>query len=346
MNRQSFGTVILLALALTGCSKKEEKKLEVKPVAVKTMTVGTASTTTDYNYSGVVEEETSRVLSFSTGGTIQQLTVKVGDHVRRGQLIAVVDGTTARNSLDIAQSTLAQAQDAYNRMKMLHDRGSLPDIKWVEAESQLSQASSAVKIAQKSVSDCRLYAPADGVVSEKYVEVGQNAAPGSPIIKVVSTARLEVRVSIPESEVASIKQGQQASVLVPALGDRRFFGRVAEKSVVADPLSRTYNIKVRVEGATQDLLPGMVTRVSIAQSPSAKDGAGFILPSRLLQLGDDNTYFVWVAEGGKAVRRTVACGEFTASGATIISGLQSGDNVITEGQQKVCTGTRVVIRNK
>lgn len=344
MTRQGFGTAILLALTLTGCTKKEETKQEVKPVTVKTMTVGTVPMSTDYRYSGVVEEETARALSFSTGGTIQQLTVKVGDRVRRGQLIAVVDGTTARNSLDIAQSTLAQAQDAYNRMKMLHDRGSLPDIKWVEAESQLSQATSAAKIAQKSVSDCRLYAPADGVVSEKYAEVGQNAAPGSPIIKIVSTNRLEVRVSIPESEVAAIKQGQRASILVPALGNRHLLGRVAEKSVVADPLSRTYNIKVRVEGAARDLLPGMVTKVNIALPSAGKEGDGFVLPSRLLQLGDDNTYFVWIAENGKAARRTVTVGDFTVNGATITSGLQPGDKVITEGQQKVCTGTRLAVR--
>lgn len=348
MTKQNLGTTLLLALTLTACTEKEEQKQDVAPVAVKTMTVGTTATaSTGYRYSGVVEEETARALSFSTGGNIQQLTVKVGDRVSRGQLIAVVDGTTAHNTLDMARATLTQAQDAYNRMKLLHDRGSLPDIKWVEAESQLSQAVSAEKIAQKGVTDCRLYAPADGVVSEKYVEVGQNAAPGAPIVKVVSTSRLDVRVSVPEGEMASIKQGQSASIVVPALGNRRYTGHVVEKSVVADPLSRSYNIKVRVDVIDRDLLPGMVTQVSIenGKMEKMKDGnnaaQGIVIPSRLLQLDDNNTYFVWLDINGKAVRRTVAVGDFAADGVIITSGLQSGDKVITEGQQKVCTGTRL-----
>lgn len=69
-----------------------------------------------------------------------------------------------------------------------------------------------------------------------------------------------------------------------------------------------------------------------------------MLPSRLLQLSDDNSYFVWVDEGGKAARRKVSVGGFTAKGVTIVSGLSQGDKVITEGQQKVCIGTKLTTK--
>ena len=264
--------------------------------------------------------------------------MRVGDRVQKGQLIATVDPTSVKNSHDMALTTKAQAEDAYRRLKQLHDKGSLPEIKWVEAQSQLEQAVSAEKIARKQLADCSLYAPISGVVSEKYMEVGQNAGPGVPVVKIVTTEVQNVRVSVPEGEVAKIQHGQGADVVVPALQGRTFHGTVVEKGIVADPISRSYSVKIRLSGAVGDLLPGMVAKVALG---TAEQGEGIVVPARLLQLSDDNTLFVWLDEGGKAVRRSVVCGEYVASGVTIVSGLKRGDRLICEGQQKLSTGTRV-----
>lgn len=338
----SIGALCLSAsILLVGCGKEQNAQKKESSVTVKEMAVGMTAASGDYNYSGTVEEENATSLSFTLGGTITSLKVKVGDRVSKGQLIATVDPASVKNAHAMALATKQQAEDAYQRMKQLHDKGSLPDIKWVEVQSQLQQAVSAEKIARKNLSDCNLYAPSSGVVSEKYAEVGQNAAPGIPIIKLVTTQVMNVKVSIPETEVAQIRTGQHADILVSALQDKHYAGHVIEKGVVADPISRSYNIKVRIDGSDRALLPGMVTKVSIGKASS--ETAAIILPSRLLQLGDDNSYFVWVDEGGKAMRRTVVCGEFTANGVTIIRGLSQGDKVITEGQQKVCNGCNVKV---
>lgn len=305
---------------------------------MKEMTVGPAFEHTGCNYSGTVEEENGIPLSFTCGGTITSLTVNVGDRVRKGQLIASVDPTSARNSHDMALAALHQAEDAYARMKQLHDKGSLPDMQWVETQSKLSQAVSAEKIARKNLSDCNLYAPSAGVVSEKQAEVGQNAAPGIPVVKIVTVKRLNVKMSVPEQEMAGIKLKARADIQVPALHDRHYTGTVTEKGVVADPVSRSYSVKVLIDAPDEALLSGMVTKVAIVTEPQDRS---VVIPSNLLQLGDDNSYFVYVDEKGKARRRTVTCGEFTASGVVIISGLRQGDKVITEGQQKVYDGCEI-----
>lgn len=327
---------------LTGCKEKTTKPQTDAAVAVKEMTIGESFLPEDYHYSGTTEEENGTQLSFTLGGTITSLRVKVGDHVRKGQLMATVDPTSVKNSHAMALATKKQAEDAYQRMKQLHDKGSLPDIKWVEAESRLAQAVAAEEIARKNLDDCNLYAPVSGVVSEKYVEQGQNAAPGLPIIKVVSTNDLNVRVSVPEQDVSSVKIGQRADIIVEALDGRHLTGRVVEKGVVADALSRSYPIKIKVDGTHADLLPGMVAKVSIRTASTAS--TAIVIPSRLLQLSDDNTCFVWVDEGGKASRRTVEVGEFTSGGVNIVSGLKNGDKVIVEGQQKVCNGTKLTLK--
>ena len=366
-NHALYGMALMMLASslLVSCGKKTEGQAKTEPVLVKEMIVGEGGLTADgsqvggmgtasmgANYSGTVEEENGVALSFSMGGTIKQLRVKVGDHVRRGQLIASVDPTSIKNSFDVAHATRLQAEDAFKRMKLLHDKGSLPDIKWVEVQSQLQQAVSSENIARKSLSDCNLYAPMDGVISEKNAEVGQNAAPGMPIAKLVTTRVLNVKIAVPESEMAGLHVRQRAKIQVQALDGRWFSGYVIEKGVIADPITRSYSVKIRVEGAADGLLPGMVSNVSLAKialskgaaagnvsSSAAEASSCIIIPASLIQLGDDNSNFVWVDEGGKAVRRTIVCGEYMSQGVSIVSGLKHGDKLIVEGQQKVCTGT-------
>lgn len=100
-----------------------------------------------------------------------------GDRVAKGQLIATVDPFSMQSSYDAAKASLAQAEDAYRRMKELYDKGSLPEIKWVEVQSKLQQAKSMEEVARKNLDDCKLYAPFSGIISEKMAEVGQNIMP-------------------------------------------------------------------------------------------------------------------------------------------------------------------------
>ena len=354
MKKNSFQTLTVMAaitLMLMSCGSKEEKTNSQAPILVREMTLGEEITSgNDFDYSGTVEEETGTTLSFSAVGTINRLNVKVGDRVRKGQLIASIDPTNLRNSYDMTHTTKLQAQDAYKRFKMLHEQGTLSDIKWVEVQSKMEEAIAAENIARKNLSDCNLYAPYDGIIAEKNAEVGQNIGPGIPVAKLVTTHILNVNISVPESEIASITIHQRARIRVQALGGKMYDGYVTEKSVIADPVSRSYSVKVRVENASQDLLPGMVSEVQMAgSSPQASKSStastdAIIIPAPLIQLSDDNSNFVWLDEGGKAVRRTIVCGDYQSNGVVILSGLKPGDHLITEGQQKVCNGTPIKVK--
>ena len=92
----------------------------------------------------------------------------LGDRVAKGQLIATVDPFSMQSSYDAAKASLAQAEDAYRRMKELYDKGSLPEIKWVEVQSKLQQAKSMEEVARKNLDDCKLYAPFSGIISERW----------------------------------------------------------------------------------------------------------------------------------------------------------------------------------
>lgn len=333
-----FVLAVSASLALAGCQVKEEKTGGPSPVRVKVMKVALSEQKTSGRFSGTVEEAAGTPLSFSVMGTVNAVSFRLGDRVEKGQLLASLDATSVRSSYDAAKAALVQAEDAYRRMKELHGKGSLPEIKWVEVQSKLQQARSMEEMARKNLKDCKLYAPFSGVIADKSVEVGQNVIPGMAVGKLLGVSRLKVKISMPESEIASVSLHQKAEIVVPALGSRRFSGMVSEKRIMADPFSRSYEMNIDVADAGGDLMPGMVAEVRLA---GADGGTAVIVPARIVQLDEKNRSFVWIDNNGVAEKRVISCGDFAGDGVVITSGLKVEDRIIVEGQQKVCNGTKI-----
>ena len=336
-------TILLPCLCLLiGCQGKESQTEHPLPVLVKVSTVENGVSTTEKHYSGTAEEESGTPLSFATAGTVQRLYFHVGQQVAKGQLLAELDPTSLQNAYNAAHATLEQAKDAFSRMEKLHEKGSLPDIKWVEVQSKLEQAVSMEQIAAKNLKDGRLYAPYSGVIARKEAEAGQNVMPGMPVAQLVTASILRIKVSVPETEISAIEVGQEAIVRVSALDGKTFKATVAEKGIVANPLSRSYDVKLKVEGGPAELLPGMVAEVSILLSENGT-GSPCVIPADIVQLDEKNQTFVWTVKDGKAHKQEISCGEYRADGVMVLSGLSPNDSIIMEGEQKVCEGTEVAL---
>lgn len=327
-----------LVIGLTGCGNQAVQ--ENKPVRVKVQTVQMQPVQGVQGFSGTIEEMTGSTLSFSVSGTLTQVRVSAGQRVRQGELIASVDDATLRNSHTLAMATLEQAKDAYARMKQLHDAGSLPEIQWTEVQSKLKQARSAEQISKKNLEDSRLYAPFSGVIAEKQVEVGQNVMPGSPVVRLVGVEQVKVSIAVPENEIAHIQVGQAARIRVSALGDKVFEGSIVEKGIAAHPLSRSYEVKALVRNETGELLPGMICEMEVQREQVRE---GILLANHVIQLDNTNRQFVWVNQSGKAAKRYVTVGELGSRGVFITSGLNPGDEVLVEGQQKVSENMDITV---
>ena len=332
----------LTAVMLSACNAENDKgQAADEAVRVEVTQVKTATSDRTSRYSGTVEEESGTLLSFAVGGTVSRVLVDEGDRVGKGQLIATLDTEQLTHNHASAQAALAQAEDAYRRMEELHGKGSLPEIKWVEAQTALQRARASEQMARKQLADCRLYAPFSGVISKKIAEKGQNVGAGTQIAKLVAVGRMKVKISVPESEIAQISIGQKADVTIEALGGASMQATVTEKGVAADPLSRSYDVKLSLPKADRKLLPGMVADVALRGGNASM---ACILPAHIVQIDENNNEFVWLAVGGKAVKRIVTVGGFTADGVTVTGGLADGDMVITAGAQKVSEGMRVEIK--
>jgi RND family efflux transporter MFP subunit len=344
MKNFSLMVIIPAMLAWTACVDRQEPERREKIIPVKVTNLTLSAITAGRSYVGTVEAAAAVSLSFSGTGSVEQVFVTEGQRVKKGQLLAALNTTTAENSYQMMLAKQQQAQDAYDRLVKVHENGSLPDIRFVEVETGLQQAKSMTAVAKKNLDDCRLYAPQSGVIARRSVEVGSVAIPGVAAFRIVSTDRVNVKIAVPENEISQITEGRTANIVAPALDHAVFTGKVEMKGVVADPVSHTYEVKIELTNNVgtknlSPLLPGMVCKVSLAGDAET---AGMVVPNRTVQIAADGRKYVWLADGNTARRRFVKTGGLDDNGIIIVEGLSEGDRLIVEGFRKVSEGMKIV----
>ena len=333
---------LLTVIIASSCSEKKESAAKA-PTRVKTEVISTLSSHANgQTYVGIVEEQEATAVSFTGMGVVKRVLVSEGQAVSRGQLIAEMNDTQARNLLSGAEAAMTQANDALQRYGMLHDNGSLPEVQWVEIQSKVAQAKSQLEVAKKNLADCRLVAPVSGIIGRKQIGAGETALPSQAVATILNISNVKVKVSIPEAEVGSISSNTSSIIKVEAIG-RSYEGGRIEKGVQADAMTHTYDIRIHVPNGDRKLLPGMVASVQFtAEIPQHTEQAA-TLPVTAVQKKADGSLFVWtIAKDSTAHRSPVVIGSTQGNRITINSGLSNDQRVVTEGYQKLSEGTKVI----
>ena len=335
--------LILLSVILLGssCQQQTAKSSMKAPTRVKTLVVSSDVVDNAQTYVGMVEEREATAVSFTGMGVVKRVLVREGQVVGKGQLLAEMDDTQARNLLSGAEAQMTQANDALARYKMLHDNGSLPEVQWVEIQSKVAQAKSQLEVAKKNLADCRLVAPVSGVIGKKLIGAGETALPSQAIVNILDISSVKVKVAVPEAEVGGINAHTPTSIVVEAIKGS-FQGGQIEKGVQADALTHTYDIRINVANGDRKLLPGMVANVRFLSDGSQAVGSKMV-PVTAVQRKSDGSLFVWtVGKDRTAHRTTVTIGQPQGNYVSVFDGLNTGDRIATEGYQKLSEGTKVV----
>lgn len=336
--RQMVFFCTLMMIVSCGDDKKNEAEKPV--IRVKTEVVELTTCVDEREYVGVVEEQSATSVSFTGSGTVAKVCVSAGQHVNQGQLIAELDKTQAKNAVAIAEAMMTQANDALTRMKQLHDNNSLPEMKWVETQSNVEQARSQLEMARKQLSECSIYAPVSGIVGKDVSNVGETVLPAMSVAKILDIQNVKVKVSIPEKEIASIKSNTTTQITVDANDGKIYSGGTIEKCVEANSMTHTYDIKINVSNPNGDLLPGMVCKVRKVYNDAAVAGQVSV-PVTAVHKNARNELFVWIVKDNVAVRQVVSTGRATGNRILITNGLATGDKIVTEGCQKLSEGSKV-----
>jgi multidrug efflux pump subunit AcrA (membrane-fusion protein) len=257
--------------------------------------------------------------------------------------------------------------DEYKRMRTLYERKSLPenDFKKVEAaynaareryemakegtrREDLAAANAAATGAQaqvdesrKRLSETKLLSPIDGFVGLRHIDPGEMVGAGMPVIAVMRTDPVKVRVGIPEAEIGKVRAGAPAVVSIPSLGGREFNGKVELVGVAAEPTSRTYAVKIIVPNPKHELKTGMVAEARI-------EGAGTVdaltIPGDAIVRDAQGVTLVYVyfPDRGRVYAHRVQPGT-PIDKELEVQGLTGSEQVVTGGQNGVREGARVQV---
>ncbi len=342
-NFPAIAVLIVLSLYHVGCSDSNVTKLNEKVVNVEARRVSNFDGSESFSYSGTIEESETIPLCFSGIGTVERVYVSEGDFVRKGELIAELNGETFKNAYDLSSASLKQAEDAYKRLEAMYKNGNLAEIKFVEVETGLQQAKSMAAISKKNLDDCKLYSPVDGIVGKRSIDPGMTTMPNLTSINIVKIEKVFARVPISENEIASVKKGDKAKVNIAALNNAEYTGAVEEIGVMADPLSHTYKIKVGIGNRDRQIKPGMICNVVIEKPITMK---GLFIPSCAVLVDERGKNFVFVVNQNKASKKYVTTGKLLKSGVEVTEGLKEGEQIVITGMQKLVDNSLIHVVNQ
>ncbi|GAX92038.1 efflux RND transporter periplasmic adaptor subunit [Effusibacillus lacus] len=379
MNRKLvvIGMVSALSLSvLAGCSGTNDKEAmaTVDPganaVTVKVEDVKEGEVNEPIRLLAEVSANTSLGILPKVGGTLQEIFVKKGDAVKKGQVLARLDqkdyvlGVKAAeaqlgvaranlqslNGDETAKRSLEIAQANYDRVKALYNSKAVSQSQLEQAEAQLLQAQSQFALAQanvrqaevglekasSSLDDTNIRATVDGIITAVHFEVGESVSPQSPVFNLINIDPVLVKLNVAETHLSKFKQGMEVEVQTQT---GPYKGKVTFISLEADAQSKMYPVEIEIPNGEGKLLPGMKADV-FAKDAESKKG---LLVSTDAIVEQDGKKFVYVIEGDKAVKREVTVAEGNTTKVIVQQGLNAGDKVVVKGQSNLKDGSTIKV---
>ena len=359
----------VLSLMFVGCSS-ERQSVSAVPETVSNVSVVSAQTA---NLPDLVEAvgtvraaETSQ-LAAQMMGNIVELRVREGDHVQRGQVLAVIDDAQPRAGLDramaadlaaqqqtsVSESDLTLAEATFKRYQTLYDRKSVSPQEFDEIKARYheaqarremvragqAQAKAALQQARTALGYTHIVAPFDGLVTEKKADVGTLASPGMPIFTVEDLRRYRLEATVNETDLRYVRQGQQMSVSIDALGDRELKGKVIEIVPAADPASRSFLVKVELP-SDPALRSGLFGRAKFMRG----ERTTLLIPrTAVIERGQLQGIYV-LDQNRIAGLRYITLGKPSAQQVEVLAGLQSGEMLIADPGSREMSGKKIEAR--
>lgn len=340
MNRSLVLWGLLSLFVLSSCKDEipllhqSREKAEVK---VSLTSVEPSTESRRYSYVGVVDPARKASVSALHSGTLTSVKVRKGDVVSKGQVIAVVQSQTVRSAYDVAKANLEQARDGYDRATRVYSQGGISEVQYMDIKTKLAQAEASMAAASKSLDECTVRAPFDGVINDVFANEGEEMVITGRIASILDLKDLEIRISVHENDIDRIRKGVYALVDVPAFGQTDLKAEVIGRSLVPSPLSHSYECNLKLDRIPRGLLPGMSVKVRF-ETPGEES---LVIPAAAVQL-DEKGRFVWLFDEGIVRKVYVGIGGYAGKGVVVTQGLEPGDRIITGGYQKVSSGMKVV----
>lgn len=357
MTRLIPATLLTALLWSASCGRGgQAPEPPLRPVKYEVVDYQTGSV--NRTFSGTARTEKIINLSFRSSGILTELTIKLGQRVKKGELLARLDNVTARlnyesalASQSSAESQMNTAKLALDRIRVLYEKGSasLTDFEsaknsYKTAQQGYESAKRSVAIQQEQIRFGYLYAPEDGVVTSISAEVDETISAGQPIAVMNAGTEMQIALGFPESIINEISPGMPVLVRLPAYSQQEFSGRVTELSPAVDNNTATYPARIQVADPEGLIKTGMAANVTLTLGSETRDPNRLTIPPEAVGEDSQGRFVFVIDETGETpvVRRTsVNLGALDSRGFEVVSGLQGGQKVATAGLQTLLDGQPV-----
>lgn len=339
--RSAVGIACALIL-VTGCGAKHESAKShsaeaLPPAAVRVQAVTDQRLMSHEEVVGTVRARLRATLEAKISGRISEMPVRLGQKVEAGALVARLEAAEVQARLEHAQAGLQLAEREWNRIKSLFEQQATTRADYESAESRLLLAKAALEEARAMLGYVEVRAPFAGVVTRKWADLGDLAAPGKPLISLEDPSQIQVEADLPEALTGRVPLGSKLTVQADGIA-QGVTGTVQEIAPTADPLSRTVQVKLDLP-AGAPVRPGQFVRLL---APVGESRSLSVPESALVRRGQLELVFVVVTNTARL--HLVKTGREASGSIEIVSGLDAGDSVVVEGAQRLLDGQPVTLQ--
>lgn len=286
------------------------------------------------------------------GGRITEVLVEVGDHVKRGQVLARLDQSVLRPQVNELEAALEQAkaqaalsEAEYRRAQGVEAAGALSAEEIARRRAAAVTDAAKVKVAAAQLAEAQarlrkteILAPTDGIVLTRNAEVGQTATPGGgPLFRLARNGEMEMRGQVAERDLAALRVKQTAEVYLTGI-DKPFKGTVRLLGAIIDPETRLGEVRIALPSSPL-IRPGAFARAEVVVGAAQRP----VLPQTAVLTDSQGTYVLVVDDQNRAVRRAVRVGNTTADGIVISEGLTGDERIVSTAGAFLRAGEQVRI---
>lgn len=348
-----LAVVIVICFAGGIVWKGQHKGVAQESVIVRTAVIGSAHGAQGYTYSGEVRGRYESQLAFQVGGKIVKRYVKLGSIVNAGDVLMQIDAKDVQQTVNSsaaqvysAESQVRLAESNLNRYKHLLEQGAISRAQYDQYVNAYDVATAGVRQAAaqyvqgaNQLDYTLLRADKAGVVASIDAEMGQVVGAGQTVLTVVQAGEREIEISVPESRIEELQKAGPLKVTFWALPGVISDGSVREVSPMADKATRTFKVRVSLIQPPEAIKLGMTASVML---PGNNAGPAISIPlAAIYNVGDKAA--VWVVDEDTLVLRLITIGNFGSDKVEVLSGLASGERIVTAGVHKLKEGQKVKV---
>jgi RND family efflux transporter MFP subunit len=344
MKSQLF--ILALFLILTGCGNggtEENSGNERNTTPVHVEEIEPTYFRHFVNVQGDVESEKTIMISPKASATVDEILVRTGEEVEKGDVLARLDGEITRSQIRELETQLELAETLFERQRNLRDQDIGSEVEFLQAQNQAESLRRQLSTLNEQYENYTIRATISGTVDHVDLKVGETADPATPAFQIANSEGLKVTARVSEAYIARISQTDSVEISFTSL-DETIHKQLDVVSKAINASNRTFGVEIFIHNESGNIRPNMMARVKI-NDITQRDR--IVVPANTVQSANEIN-FVFVAEetdnGWVAVNREVSTGLNYENDLVITDGLEAGDLLITAGYANLSDGTAISIQ--